>query len=71
MNIALGGAVCADCPGEEVPAGYLEKIAEILQTPSKNIGKSKLSFDAGFYALAVRWLKSALDFEPKTLALIK
>lgn len=71
LNIALGGAVCEDCPGEEVPAGYLEKIAEILQTPSKNIGKSKLPFDAAFYALAVRWLKSALDFEPKTLTLIK
>lgn len=71
LNIAAGGVVCGNCEGEEVPVEYIERIEMILKTASKDICNTQMVYDNRFYAMAIRWLKSALDFEPRTLALLK
>ncbi len=71
INISAGGVVCENCLGEEVPAEYIENIEKILHTLSKDIQKLQFSCDKGFYDLSIRWLKNVLDFEPKTLVLLK
>ena len=71
LNLAAGGVVCESCEGEEVPAEYIEYIEKILRTASKDIHNVQVPYDSRFYAMTIRWLKSALDFEPKTLLLLK
>lgn len=71
LNLSAGGVVCAACHGEEVPKDYLPAIAAILSTPSKQIGQIPLPADPGFYRLAVRWLKDALESEPRSLKLME
>ncbi|MBR6816477.1 MAG: DNA repair protein RecO [Clostridia bacterium] len=70
INIAAGGVVCEHCTGEKVPPQYIEMIAGILHTPSKNIHTTELSYDKDFYNLGIRWLRSSLESEPKTLSLL-
>ncbi len=70
INIKAGGAVCADCEGLEVEAGYIDNIARIYSTKSKDILTTDLNVDDGFYGLAIEWLKYHESSDLKSLALL-
>lgn len=71
LNLAAGGAVCASCPGEDVPPDTIPLMEKILATPSKAIGQTEIPMDANRAGLALRWLSDTLESEPKSLALLK
>jgi DNA repair protein RecO (recombination protein O) len=70
INIAAGGTVCKNCPGEPLEKRYIQAIRDILSTPSRELSKVELPIDQVFYDISIRWLKSALESDLKTLALL-
>lgn len=67
LSLALGGAVCESCPGEQVPRGYLADIRSILETPSRGASECVLKNECGFVDFCARWLTEALLQQPKSL----
>ena len=59
-----------DCEGQEVEAGYIDNIAKIYSTKSKDILTTDLNVDDGFYGLAIDWLKYHESSDLKSLALL-
>lgn len=67
INIALGGTVCAQCPGEDVPHAYLADLRKILATPSRSAAECVLENECGFVDFCARWLSETLQQQPKSL----
>jgi len=70
INIAAGGVVCNNCPGEPVEKKHIDAIRRILSTPSKEMTNLELPLDQVFYDLSIRWLKRAIECDLKALALL-
>jgi len=71
VSISAGGMLCADCPGQQAPAGLEEKIETVLATPSKNIASTPLGVDEKTMALALNWLTDTLEAQPKSMVLLR
>lgn len=71
INIQEGGAVCADCPGEQVPPEFFAWIRLILSTPSRRMGELGVKFSREFAVFQKRWLTDVLEQRPRTLALLE
>ncbi|MGI6663996.1 MAG: DNA repair protein RecO [Christensenellaceae bacterium] len=71
FNLAAGGTVCQDCPGETLSTEHIAAIRKIFQTPSRSMLAVALPYDEVIYDLALRLLTSTLEYEPKTLLLLQ
>lgn len=71
LNIALGGAVCEECPGESAERAWLDKIRQIYTLPSKKISQFQIHGDRRLFDLAKRWMEDVLERPIRSMALLE